>query len=153
MSSTPSVLLAQARAADPRRANWGLYVAPASGAEDGLLWFPEASDLKAFVAGPLWEALSGFPAPEDTAAELEGLFVPAQPLSWALLEQVNFVLEPVVQIHWWGHVRQLYEGEDPFAKDLREAWRQSVGRGPQDFSALDPQEQSSYVDFLRSAFQ
>ncbi len=65
---------------------------------------------------------------------------------------MNLVLEPVGQLHWWGSLAQLYEGEDPFAKDLREAWRDSVGRGPQDFSALAPADARAFCDFLKLAF-
>jgi hypothetical protein len=68
------------------------------------------------------------------------------------LEALNLALEPVAQIHWWGSLKQLYEGEDPFATDLREAWRQGAGRGPQDFSALSEAEQAGFCQFVRDVF-
>jgi hypothetical protein len=149
---SPQEQLAAARSADPLACSWGLYLAPSSGEDDGLLWFSSVEALQAFVAGPLWPALSGVAAPPDEAAELKGLFQGSPALSWALLDQANLRIEPVAQLHWWGSLKQLYEGEDPFAKDLREAWRQSVGRGPQDFSALAPADARAFADFLKDVF-
>lgn len=146
--------LAAARQADPQTHRWGLYLSPVAGQADGLLWFARPEDLRAFVARDLWQALSGVAAPTDLA---EALAPPApgadgNGFSWERLEALNLALAPVAQIHWWGSLKQLYEGEDPFAKDLREAWRQGVGRGPQDFSALSPAEASGFCGFLRDVF-
>jgi len=149
-----SRLLEKVRAADPLASSWGLYLAPASGNGDGdgLLWFDSAADLLAFVARDLWPALLGSGPEPELAADLAALLGAGAPLSWGLLEQANLRLEPAAQIHWWGNLRQLYEGEDPFARDLREAWRQGVGRGPQDFSALAPADQAAFAAFLRAVF-
>ncbi|HTB33702.1 MAG TPA: hypothetical protein VK842_02455 [bacterium] len=143
--------LAAARQADPQTHPWGLYLAPAAGGDDGLCWFSSAGALLAFVAQGLWPALSGSDSPPEAAQALAALAAGAA-LHWELLDSVNQTLEPVAQIHWWGSLRQLFEGEDPFAKDLREAWRQDVGRGPQDFSALSPAEQAQFCAFLKTVF-
>jgi len=142
--------LAQARLADPQTHGWGLYLAPAGG-EDGLCWFSSAESLLGFVARQLWPALTGVESPPEAARALAAASA-ASTLQWELLDALNQALEPVAQIHWWGSLRQLFEGEDPFAKDLREAWRQDVGRGPQDFSALSPQEQAQFCAFLKTVF-
>jgi hypothetical protein len=68
------------------------------------------------------------------------------------LDSINLLLEPLGQLHWWGNLRQLYEGEDPFARDLRELWRAEVGRGPRDYSALAPEDARAFADFLRRVF-
>jgi hypothetical protein len=143
--------LIHARLADPQTHAWGLYLAPAEGAEDGLCWFISADALLGFVSRQLWPALTGAECPPETAQALAGL-AKTGALQWDLLDAVNQALEPVAQIHWWGSLRQLFEGEDPFAKDLREAWRQDVGRGPQDFSALSPEEQAQFCAFLKTVF-
>jgi len=149
---TPKEALLAARAADPLERSWGLYLSPADGEDDGLLWFESVEALQSFVAASLWPALSGVPIPPEEGAELAEMFKGAPALSWALLEQANLQLDPVAQLHWWGSLKQLYEGEDPFAKDLREAWRQSVGRGPQDYSVLALGDARSFADFLRDVF-
>lgn len=133
-------------------APWGAYLAPASGEGDALIWFSSQAALCAFLAGPLWAALAGVEAAPDDAAALRELLSVAQPLRWEVLEQVNQRLAPLGQLHWWGSLAQLYEGEDPFAKDLREAWRDGAGRGPQDFSALSEAERRSFCGFLATVF-
>ncbi|HTB33598.1 MAG TPA: hypothetical protein VNZ54_02825 [bacterium] len=143
--------LAAARLADPQARPWGLYLAPLESGEDGLCWFSSPEALLGFVSRELWPALSGVDCPPDAARSLAAL-AQAPALHWELLDSLNQVLDPVAQIHWWGSLRQLFEGEDPFAKDLREAWRQDVGRGPQDFSALSPAEQAQFCAFLRTVF-
>ena len=143
--------LANARLADPQTHAWGFYLAPAESGEDGLCWFSSAEALLAFVARGLWPALTGVECPPEAARALAAAAA-AGPLQWDRLDALNQVLEPVAQIHWWGSLRQLFEGEDPFAKDLREAWRQDVGRGPQDFSALSPEEQAQFCAFLKTVF-
>jgi hypothetical protein len=145
-----SQTLAVARLADPQTHPWGLYLAPGSG-EDGLCWFSSAEALLGFVSRDLWTALAGTDGPPESARALAGL-AGAPSLNWELLDGMNQALEPVAQIHWWGSLRQLFEGEDPFAKDLREAWRQDVGRGPQDFSALSQAEQAQFCAFLKTVF-
>ena len=149
---TPTQALAAARGADPLARSWGLYLSPAEGEDDGLLWFESVEALQGFVAGGLWMALSGVVMSPQGSDELAELFQGAPALSWALLEQVNIQIEPVAQLHWWGSLKQLYEGEDPFAKDLREAFRQSAGRAPQDFSALAPADARAFADFLKDVF-
>jgi hypothetical protein len=149
--SAPQILAA-ARAADPQQAPWGCYLVPAEEGGDGLLWFATEAALIAFVRDGLWSALHGvLPAPGDQL-QLNALLEGPSPLRWDTLDGLNQVLEPVAQLHWWGSLQQLYEGQDPFAKDLREAWRDSAGRGPQDFSALRPEELRAFCDFLKLAF-
>jgi hypothetical protein len=119
-----------------------------------MRWFASPEAAHAFIARDLWPALSGAPAPDGLADVLappstEG---PGNGFSWERLDALNQALEPVAQIHWWGSLKQLYEGEDPFAKDLREAWRQSAGRGPQDFSALSESDAADFCRFLREVF-
>lgn len=148
----PVQALAQARGTDPLPNAWGLYLAPASGVGDGLLWFREREELQAFLTQSLWQAMTGVAPEASLAAELASLFDGEPPLNWTLLDQVNLLIEDAAQIHWWGNLRQLYEGEDPFAKDLREAWRQTAGRGVQDFSAVSAEELGEFTRFLRTAF-
>ena len=143
--------LAEARSADPQAHPWGLYLAPGESGEDGLCWFSSAEALLGFVSRELWPALTGADSPPETAQTLAEM-ASGGPLSWDRLDALNQALDPVAQVHWWGSLRQLFEGEDPFAKDLREAWRQDVGRGPQDFSALSAQEQAQFCDFLKTVF-
>jgi hypothetical protein len=152
MPSTPKELLAQSRGADPMDCPWGLYVLPASGEGESLLWFADAAQLQGFVVEALWPALLEVDAAPDTTAELRALFAGAPALSWGLLDAANQLLEPAGQIHWWGRLRQLFEGQDPFARDLREAWRQDAGVGIQDFSALRPEQQREFAGFLRTLF-
>jgi hypothetical protein len=144
--------LAAARLADPQSHPWGLYLAPAEGGDDGLCWFSSAEALLGFVHRDLWPALTGTDGPPDEAGRFLEALAGAAGLNWELLDGLNQALEPVAQIHWWGSLRQLFEGEDPFAKDLREAWRQDVGRGPQDFSALSQAEQAQFCAFLKTVF-
>jgi hypothetical protein len=139
--------------ADPATRPWGLYLSPASGEGDDLLWFDSVAELQAFVSTELWKGLLGVDPDPATADDLRGLFAETPPLSWALLEALNPLIEGAGQVHWWGHLRQLYEGQDPFAKDLRETWRSSAGAGVQDFSALKPPEQREFCDFLNSVFR
>lgn len=150
---TPAAALAAARQADPAEHRWGLYLAPADGEAEGLLWFSSPTAMAAFVSRQLWPALSGVEPAADVSQALAEALSGEPPFTWDSLERVNLELDPLCQIHWWGTLRQLYEGEDPFAKDLREAWRQSSGRGPQDFSALAQSEARSFCDFLRSVFK
>jgi hypothetical protein len=145
-------LLQAARSADPMSCPWGLYLSPASGEGDGLLWFASEAALLGFVRDGLWSALAGTQPDPATVQELREALVGPAPMRWDRLDTVNQLLEPVGQVHWWGSLRQLYEGEDPFAKDLREAWRDRAGRGPQDFSALSPDDARSFCDFLKQAF-
>ena len=153
MTLSPLDALNRSRNGDPLELTWGLYIAPASQEGDGLLWFESPAALQDFVAAALWPALFGVAADPQVEEGLRELFRGGPAFSWALLEQVNHLLEPELQIHWWGNLRQLFEGEDPFARDLREAWRQGVGRGPQDFSALAPEQRKEFVGFLRTVFQ
>lgn len=150
--SSGQVILEQARRADPLTHPWGLYLSPAQGDADGLAWFSSEAALVSFVKQGLWSALSGVEAQVEFTAELTELLGGPSPLHWDRLEAVNLLLEPVGQMHWWGSLQQLYEGEDPFAKDLREAWRDQVGRGPQDFSALPAADARAFCDFLQHAF-
>jgi|GEM_PF-2351098 hypothetical protein len=152
---TPAVAaLDAARRADPWTHRWGLYLSPAAGEADSLLWFASPEAAHEFVALDLWPALSGSPLPPDLAEELAPPHAGAagHGFSWDRLEGLNLALEPVAQIHWWGSLKQLYEGEDPFAKDLREAWRQGAGRGPQDFSGLNDADAGAFCQFLRDVF-
>jgi hypothetical protein len=149
---SPAERLAAARDAVPLQAPWGAYLSPAGGDADGLIWFETEAGLCRFLAEALWPALAGVePAAEDRKA-LDALLNGPQTLQWENLERLNLLLEPVAQIHWWGSLQQLFEGGDPFAKDLREAWRDSAGRGPQDYSELSPAEQASFSAFLRTVF-
>ena len=149
--SQASQALASARLADPQAHPWGLYLAPLESGDDGLCWFSSAEALLAFVRLELWPALAGVDCPPEAAMALTDA-ASSGALTWDRLDSLNQALEPVAQIHWWGSLRQLFEGEDPFAKDLREAWRQDVGRGPQDFSALSPAEQAQFCAFLKTVF-
>lgn len=149
--STPDPLSA-ARQRDPLQANWGLFLAPNGGAE-GLCWFEDRDRLHHFVVEELWPALSGVEAAPDVKAELAGLLDERPPLSWHLLDDLNLVLEPVGQVHWWGTLAQLHDGEDPFAKDLREAFRDSAGAGTQDFSKLDDAERAAFTAFVRGVWE
>jgi hypothetical protein len=148
----PAKTLVQARRADPLQNPWGCYISPASGEGDGLAWFPTEAALVHFVAGGLWEALCGVKPEAPVQEVLDQLMEGPSPLRWERLDAFNLALEPAGQIHWWGSLQQLYEGQDPFAKDLREAWRDAAGRGPQDFSALSQADARAFCDFLQSAF-
>lgn len=152
MPSSPTAVLDQARRADPLMHPWGLYLSPIQGEADGLAWFSSEAALVSFVKQGLWPALSGVEPEAGVSAELAELLGGPSPLRWDRLEAVNRLLEPLGQMHWWGSLQQLYEGEDPFAKDLREAWRDQVGRGSQDFSALPAADARAFCDFLRNAF-
>lgn len=147
-----SSALDQARQADPLTHPWGLYLSPASGEGDGMAWFASEAGLVSFVTQGLWPALSGVEPEPGLKAELAELMDGPSPLRWERLDALNLLLEPLLQLHWWGSLQQLYEGEDPFAKDLREAWRDSVGRGPQDFSALPEADARAFCDFIQKAF-
>jgi hypothetical protein len=96
--------------------------------------------------------LAGVAPDPAVQKDLDQLMEGPSPLRWERLDALNQALEPVGQVHWWGSLQQLYEGEDPFAKDLREAWRDSAGRGPQDFSALSQADARAFCDFLKLAF-
>lgn len=144
-----SLELAAARKADPLDHPWGFYLSPANGEDEGLCWFATEAALVAFVTTKLWPALAGVAPEAGVGAELAQVLQGPSPLRWDRLDSVNTLLEPVAQLHWWGSLQQLYEGEDPFAKDLREAWRDAVGRGPQDFSALPPADARAFCDFLK----
>lgn len=145
-----SAALQAARAADPLSHPWGFYLSPASGEGEGLCWFASEAALVGFVTGKLWASVAGVEPEAAVAAGLAELMQGPSPLRWERLDSVNLILEPVAQLHWWGSLQQLYEGEDPFAKDLREAWRDAVGRGPQDFSALPPADARAFCDFLKA---
>jgi hypothetical protein len=140
-----------ARQRDPLKAPWGLFLAP-EGGDESLLWFADRNSLEDFVAKGLWPALAGVEPSADTASELAALFEADLPLSWAALEQANLLLEPLGRLHWWGSLTQLYEGEDPFAKDLREAFREQAGDGTQNFSALAAADQARFAKFLQEVF-
>ena len=144
--------LEAARQRDPLQAPWGLFLAPRDGAE-GLCWFEDRDKLHHFVSDELWAALSGVEAAPDVKAELIDLLEERPLLSWNLLDDLNLVLEPVGQVHWWGTLAQLHDGEDPFAKDLREAFRESAGAGTQDFSKLNDAERGAFAAFVRSVWE
>jgi hypothetical protein len=143
--------LAESRQADPLANPWGFYLVPQAG-EEALHWFPTEAALVGFVRTGLWRAVAGVEPEAAWARELEELLEGPSPLRWDRLDRLNLLLDPLCQIHWWGSLQQLYEGEDPFAKDLREAWRDGVGRGPQDFSALPAADVRAFADFLRDVF-
>jgi hypothetical protein len=148
----PAAALQSARHRDPLEANWGLFLTPNS-APEGLCWFADRDKLHDFVGKELWPALSGSDAPPDVLEELAGLLEERPPLSWGLIESLNLIIEPVAQIHWWGTLAQLFDGEDPFAKDLREAFREQAGLGKQDFAQLKPAEQAAFARFVAELWQ
>ncbi len=144
--------LGAARQRDPLGAPWGLFLAPNEGPE-GLLWFEDRDRLHHFVGEELWPALSGVEPAADLKAELLELLEERPLLSWNLLEGLNLLLEPVGQVHWWGTLAQLHDGEDPFAKDLREAFRESAGAGTQDFSKLSDAQRGAFAAYVRTIWQ
>jgi hypothetical protein len=148
----PGAALQSARHRDPLQNPWGFFLAP-NDAPEGLCWFKDRDQLHGFVEGALWTALSGTPAPPDVADELKGLLEERPPLSWGLIESLNLILEPVAQVHWWGTLAQLFDGEDPFAKDLREAFREEAGLGTQDFGRLNPAQQADFARFVAELWQ
>jgi hypothetical protein len=149
---SPKDSLEAARKREPLQAPWGLFLAPNEGVE-GLCWFEDRDRLHHFVTAELWNALVGVEAAADVQAELVDLLEERPALSWNLLEDLNLILEPVGQIHWWGTLAQLHDGEDPFAKDLREAFRESAGAGTQDFSKLSEAERHAFAAFVRSVWE
>jgi hypothetical protein len=149
---TPGAALQSARHRDPLQNPWGLFLAP-NDAPEGLCWFSDRDQLHAFVGSALWSALSGLPAPPDVTDELKGLLEERPPLSWGLIESLNLIIEPVAQVHWWGTLAQLFDGEDPFAKDLREAFREQAGLGKQDFGHLSPAQQGDFARFVAELWQ
>ncbi len=144
--------LKDSRGRDPLQANWGLFLAPSHGAE-GLCWFEDRDRLHHFVTDELWLALAGVAPTPETRAELADLLEERPLLSWNLLDELNLILEPVGQIHWWGTLAQLHDGEDPFAKDLREAFREQAGAGTQDFSKLSAAERAAFAAFVQGVWQ
>ena len=151
-STHPGAALQSARHRDPLQNPWGLFLAP-NNAPEGLCWFPDRDQLHAFVERALWPALAGVGPAPDVADELAGLLEERPPLSWGLLESLNLIIEPVAQAHWWGTLGQLYDGEDPFAKDLREAFRDEAGLGTQDFGRLSPSQQAAFAAFIAALWQ
>lgn len=149
---TPKESLDAARQREPLQAPWGIFLVPNDGAE-GLCWFEDRDRLHHFIVAELWSALAGVDSAPEVRAELAELLEERPSLSWNLLEDLNLVLEPVGQIHWWGTLAQLHDGEDPFAKDLREAFRESVGAGTQDFSKLSEGERQAFAKFVRSVWE
>lgn len=143
----PAAALQSARHRQPLDNPWGLFLAP-NDAPEGLCWFRDRDQLHAFVEAALWPALSGGGPSPDVADELKGLLEERPPLSWGLIESLNLIIEPVGQLHWWGTLAQLHDGEDPFAKDLREAFREQAGKGTQDFGHLSPAEQAAFAAFV-----
>lgn len=144
--------LSSARLRDPLQANWGLFLAPNHG-EEGLCWFEDRDKLHHFVVDELWAALAGVAPSAETRAELSDLLEERPLLSWDLLDGLNLIIEPVGQVHWWGTLAQLFDGEDPFAKDLREAFREQAGAGTQDFSKLSPAQREAFAAFVQSVWQ
>ena len=147
-----SEALKAAKSADPLQNPWGCFVSPSNGEGEGLAWFATEAGLINFVRTGLWPAMAGVTPEPGVQAELVQALEGPSPLRWDRLDVLNLILEPVGQLHWWGSLQQLYEGEDPFAKDLREAWRDTAGRGPQDFSALSSADARAFCDFLKLAF-
>ena len=144
---SPGAALQSARHRDPLQNPWGFFLTPNNAAE-GLCWFGDRDQLHSFLEQALWPALGDGPAPQDIIEELRGLLEERPPLSWGLLENLNLIIEPVGQLHWWGTLAQLFDGEDPFAKDLREAFREEVGLGKQDFAELKPSDQAGFARFV-----
>jgi hypothetical protein len=149
---SPEAALQSARHRDPLEAPWGLFLAP-NNASEGLCWFADRDRLHEFVATLLWPALTASAAPPDVVEELSGLLEERPPLSWGLIESLNLIIEPVAQVHWWGTLAQLFDGEDPFAKDLREAFRDRAGLGTQDFAQLRPSDQAAFARFIAELWQ
>lgn len=129
---------------------FGLYVSPIQAGE-GFCWFTDKAALLTFLGGQLWQAASGLAPTDDIQRELAGLLQDAE-LSNTTLDELNLILEPVCQVHWWGSLDQLCTDEDVFAKDLREAYREQAGGGPQNFGGLAAAEQADFAAFLRSMF-
>lgn len=144
--------LSAARLRDPLQANWGLFLAPGQG-QEGLCWFEDRDRLHHFLTEELWPALAGVQPSSELKAELAELLEERPLLSWNLLDDLNLIIEPVAQVHWWGTLAQLYDGEDPFAKDLREAFRDQAGKGAQDFSGLSPAERNAFAAFVQSVWK
>lgn len=152
--------LGRAAVADPEANQWGVLVEGLAGTRnegvEALCWFADANAMVSALAAeiPLWNVDPSNPDDTHRAQQLAGLgqrivagggagddtFAYSAPA-------IKHLLQQDANIRWLGRLAELAKGDDPFAVEIRAAFRSGDGSAP-----IADGDRDAFIAFIRESY-